>query len=152
MLRGITENECIGARKRVSQQLDGELSELGAARLRAHLRVCPACADFAATTRAATAALREAPLEQPARTVALPRPRHAIALRRPLSVAAAVLLFLAGVGGSFFLGSQMHGGRSTTTVVAAPVAGSDVNVAVEHMLAAASAFAPARSTTRPFAV
>ena len=60
MLRGITENDCIGARKRVSQQLDGELSELGAARLRAHLRVCPACAEFAATTRAATAALRQA--------------------------------------------------------------------------------------------
>jgi predicted anti-sigma-YlaC factor YlaD len=152
MLRALPENDCIAARKRVSLELDGQLSELGTARLRAHLRACPSCAAFAATTRAATGELRRAPLEQPSRPLVLTRPPRTLAIRRPLSIAAALLLFLAGVGGSFLLGTRTNQGHRTTTVVAAPVARGDIDQTFQHMLAAASAFGTESHRSRPFAV
>ena len=40
MLSQVPPNDCLRARESISARLDGELSELGVARLAAHLRGC----------------------------------------------------------------------------------------------------------------
>jgi anti-sigma factor RsiW len=87
----------------VSLELDGELSELGRVRLRAHLDACPDCAAYARGAAAATTALRTEPLEQPTRAIELPRRRRS--LTRVLQLAAATLAVGAAVGLGSFLGS-----------------------------------------------
>ncbi|HKT44939.1 MAG TPA: zf-HC2 domain-containing protein, partial [Gaiellaceae bacterium] len=69
-------SECQRAREAVSARLDGELSELGSARLSAHLRACAACAAYALEVAAVATRLRMAPLEQPSVPVALPARRR----------------------------------------------------------------------------
>src|SRR5262249_59068165 len=88
MLRPVPPSEGQGAREAVSAKLDGELTELGTARLSAHLRECDACTAFALELGALATRLRTAPLELPQARVALPARR-----RRPapqLAAAAAV--------------------------------------------------------------
>ena len=89
MLTPVPPTACQRAREAVSIQLDGELSELGSARLAAHLRDCEACAAYALEVAAMTTRLRSAPLEQPAIEVALPSRRGRVAV--PLAVAAAAV-------------------------------------------------------------
>ena len=91
MLIPIPPSECVGAREATSRRLDGELSELEAVRLDAHLQRCHACREFA---------------EQAAQTYADPRGWRSagVAFRRvaPLSAiavsTAASLLPLLGLG------------------------------------------------------
>lgn len=64
---------CRRGREWISLRLDGELSELERALLRAHLLRCAGCRTFAHDIEAATAALRAAPLERLSRPVAIPR-------------------------------------------------------------------------------
>lgn len=63
------ERSCERARSWASLDLDDELSQLERARLAAHLRRCRRCATAVQEMRAATSALRSAPLERPARHV-----------------------------------------------------------------------------------
>jgi hypothetical protein len=59
-------SDCVRAREDASVRLDGELTELEAARLRAHLDGCAECSEFAAGIERLVAALRDASLEQTA--------------------------------------------------------------------------------------
>jgi predicted anti-sigma-YlaC factor YlaD len=57
--------DCMRAREAASARLDGEASELDAARLDAHLVACPACRAYSAAIVGIAAEIRAAPLEQP---------------------------------------------------------------------------------------
>jgi predicted anti-sigma-YlaC factor YlaD len=112
------------ARESASARLDGELPELDALRLDAHLASCGECAAFAASLAGVAGALRAAPLEPVPAALFTPRARR----RRPhlVAVAAASLVVAAAAGSSFLLGQQL-GGRSGSatplvhgTVTAAP--------------------------------
>src|SRR5207302_1231741 len=76
---------------------DDELSEFESLLLRAHLDGCDTCREFEASARFSTTALRAAPLEQPARPLALPtKRRQAFGLRVSSAAAAAVLVMVFG--------------------------------------------------------
>lgn len=94
---------CERAREWVSLELDGELSELEHALLRAHLERCEPCAAAARHVRAFTAALRAAPLERPVAVPALPRRRRPAV--RVLHVGAAAAAVAAAVGLGSLAGS-----------------------------------------------
>jgi hypothetical protein len=64
---------CRRGREWISLRLDGELSELERALLRAHLVRCGGCRTFARDIDGATHALRAAPLERLSRPIAIPR-------------------------------------------------------------------------------
>jgi predicted anti-sigma-YlaC factor YlaD len=90
---------CERAREWISLDVDEELSELGRARLRAHLARCPACARAARELRALAAMLADAPLEEPVLALEL-RGRRRVGLARiyaaAVVVAAAAACALAG--------------------------------------------------------
>jgi len=103
MLTPVPPTDCMVAREAVSARLDGELAELDALRLDAHLRECDECRAFAGRAGVLTDLLRHAALE-PAPVSFEPR-----ASRRPrvagLAAAAAAVAIVAAVAGpSFMLG------------------------------------------------
>ena len=106
MLTPVPPSDCQRARESVSAQLDGELSELEAIRLRTHLEACESCREFEASANFSTSALRMAPLEPLTRPIALPS-RRRISLRVPAAAAAAVVMVAAG--GVF---ESLHGGAA----------------------------------------
>jgi predicted anti-sigma-YlaC factor YlaD len=103
---------CERARSWISLELDGELSEIEGALLRAHLSDCAGCREFSAGAAAFTSRLREAPLEQLQRPIALPERRRALLLR-PAQVgaaaAAALVVAIAGAGTVASVGSDRSG-------------------------------------------
>jgi predicted anti-sigma-YlaC factor YlaD len=138
-------SDCDRAREAVSAQLDGELSELGSARLAAHLRGCRACTAFALEAASITTRLRAAPLERPRVGVALP-PRR----RRPgLQIVAAAAAVLVAAASSLALGQSLrssgHPARTATRVVTAPSLQQDI--VSQHILAMERKLVPA-STLR----
>lgn len=106
---------CERARVWVSQELDGELSELELAALRSHLADCPACGAFAVALRAQTGELRAAPqaLPEPFR---LPQRRPAL---RPLALAASVAAVAVAVGVGSLVGSLTRGAEQPLRLQAA---------------------------------
>src|SRR5436305_13429952 len=88
MLTPVPPSDCQRARESVSAQLDGELSELGSARLSAHLRECEACTAYTLELSAIATRLRAAPLERPGTGVALPARRRRAGMQ--IAAAAAV--------------------------------------------------------------
>jgi predicted anti-sigma-YlaC factor YlaD len=106
--------DCPAAREAVSARLDGELSELEAARLDAHLLCCPGCRRFADGAAALARELHAAALEMPRTPVVLARPPRRLALS---TWAAAASLLLAVGGSSFALGHAL-GGRSSPALTA----------------------------------
>jgi len=89
--------KCDRMRSSISAELDGELSEFEAIRLRGHLRVCASCQEFKAEAERFATALRSAPLEPLSRSIALPsRRRRAMHLRVPVAAAVAVSMIAAG--------------------------------------------------------
>lgn len=133
MLTPVPPTDCQRAREAVSLQLDGELSELGAARLAAHLRDCAVCAAYAQEVTAVAVRLRTAPLEQPAAPVTLPARR-----RRPgLQIAAAGAAVIAAAASSLALGHALgpsgHPARTVTGSVTAPTLAQDI--VSQHILA-----------------
>jgi predicted anti-sigma-YlaC factor YlaD len=95
--------ECERARSWVSLGLDGELSQVEQALLRAHVGRCARCAEFALDLGRLTEELRRAPLERPAaERIPLHRPGLARGLTgmRVLRVgaAAAAIVLAAGLG------------------------------------------------------
>jgi hypothetical protein len=101
MLTPVPSSDCDRAREAASACLDGELSELEAAQLAAHRRVCEACDVFAIELAAVTGSLRATPAAEPSRPLVfgrLSRPARVLSLRTAagLAAAAAVLSFVAG--------------------------------------------------------
>src|SRR6476661_5577306 len=99
--------ECERARMQASLALDGELSELEQASLRAHMASCVACASFEHELEAWTMELRSAPpvlfratvglVGRPASAVRRPRRRATVRVLQ-LSAAAAAVVLAAGLG------------------------------------------------------
>jgi predicted anti-sigma-YlaC factor YlaD len=117
--------ECERARLQASLRLDGELSEIEEASLRAHRRHCVSCAIFERDLAALTGELRAAPPQKPAVAgvapgvgvapavgVALARRRSATVRVLQLSAAAAAVILAAGLGS--LAGSLSSPGPSTT--------------------------------------
>ncbi|HEY2542534.1 MAG TPA: zf-HC2 domain-containing protein [Gaiellaceae bacterium] len=133
MFTPVPPSACQRAREAVSARLDGELSELGSARLAAHLRECDACAAYALEVSAISTRLRMAPLEQPGVSVALPGRR-----RRPgLQIAAAAAAVLVAAASSLALGHSLRSSkapaRTATRAVTAPTLQQDI--VSQHILA-----------------
>jgi anti-sigma factor RsiW len=90
--------ECEHARKRASLGLDGELSQVEQALLRAHVGRCAACAAFARDVDALTQGIRTTPLVRPLR-VSLPTWRRSTGRRvLQLGTAAAAVAIAAALG------------------------------------------------------
>jgi predicted anti-sigma-YlaC factor YlaD len=79
MAAPLPSTDCERARALVSAWLDGELSELGRARLDAHVAECDACREYRRSVQHATRLLRSAALEEVRVPIVLPRPRHRLA-------------------------------------------------------------------------
>jgi predicted anti-sigma-YlaC factor YlaD len=129
MLTPVPPNDCTGAREAASARLDGELSELGSARLDAHLADCAECRTYAAEIAELAETLRFASLEPVTVPFFVPSRRRP---RVRLQVAAAALFLAAATGGSFAIG-QMLGSQESpppatvgTTLTLASAATPDV--------------------------
>ena len=102
---------CERARLWVSLRVDGELSELEGALLRAHLERCAECRTFAREVDAVAHGLRRVALERPApRALPVPR-RHSKA--RLLQLAAATAAIVAAGAAAALTGS----GSSTPSAI-----------------------------------
>jgi predicted anti-sigma-YlaC factor YlaD len=99
----ISLQSCDGIRELYSASLDGELSELDAARLEVHLATCASCSAHAAGAATASRLVRQAPLEQPSFSIVVPGRRLAVA--RKLQVFAAAAAVTVTVGLSLALGT-----------------------------------------------
>jgi anti-sigma factor RsiW len=89
--------KCDRMRSSISAELDGELSEFEAIRLRGHLRVCASCQAFKTEAEKFATTLRSAPLEPLTRSIAMPsRRRRVMHLRVPVAAAVAVSMIAAG--------------------------------------------------------
>jgi Putative zinc-finger len=84
----------------VSLQLDGEVSPLESALLRAHAAECARCRDYASDVRRIAAHLRASPLRVPSHHIPAPARPTTHALQRAFYAAAAiaVLVSTAGLG------------------------------------------------------
>src|SRR5438270_10198424 len=122
MLSAVPPNDCLRARESISARLDDELSELGAARLAAHLRICPECSAYAGGVGAVAGLLRSAPLELPDVEIALPPRRRMPGLQVAAAAAAAVAV---AAGSSFALGRAL-GTNAAPTATGAAVTGADL--------------------------
>jgi predicted anti-sigma-YlaC factor YlaD len=114
MLTPVPPSDCTRARESASARLDGELVELQAAQLEAHLRACPECRAYAEGITASTGLLRAAPLDQPSGAMFTPvtQRRRRIGVL-PAVAAAAVMIAIAG--SSFAVGGMLGRQGSTTT-------------------------------------
>jgi anti-sigma factor RsiW len=96
--------ECERARNWVSLGLDGELSQVEQALVRAHVGRCAGCADFARDLHGLTQELRRAPLERPSGQCGPVRRRRPGMRALQLGAAAAAVVLAATLGslvGSF---------------------------------------------------
>jgi hypothetical protein len=89
-------NACDRAREYASRRLDGDLSELEAVLLRAHLRRCPACRSFDAALVGQTTLLRNSQLEPLGFQIRLPSLRRNVWTMRLGAVAAVTAVALIG--------------------------------------------------------
>jgi predicted anti-sigma-YlaC factor YlaD len=90
--------ECERARLRASLGLDGELSQVEQALLRAHVGRCAACAAFIGAAAALTQELRTAPLQRRPGAVVPVRRRRTGGHALRLGAAAAAVAVSAGLG------------------------------------------------------
>jgi anti-sigma factor RsiW len=88
---------CERVREQLSIAQDGELSQLEAAHLDAHLARCASCRAFGAELGAVTRVLRTTPLEEPSFPIAIPGRNRATRRAFQVTAAAAVVL-AAGIG------------------------------------------------------
>lgn len=146
MLIPVPQSDCLQAREAASARLDGELSELEAVRLNAHLRECAACSVYALELSALAESLRRADLEQPQLDLTLPRRRTLPAMR--VAAAAAAVVAVAG-GSAFALGHGLGtgSGPAATIQVSRPdLAGLRADVKSQHL------FAMLRDTPQPHGI
>lgn len=147
MLIPVPPSECVRAREAASGRLDGEISELEAARLDVHLRRCPACREFAAQAAAVAAELRRAPLEQPGATVFTPLARRRTpALRLQAAVAA---IAIAAVGASFAVGRALSHGSSAPALTAVAAEGNLASARSDSLEQRLLALLPPQAEPRP---
>jgi anti-sigma factor RsiW len=107
--------ECERARSRASLALDGELSQVEQALLRAHVGRCAACARFARDVDALTQEIRATPHTRPTRAV-LPERRRSTGRRTlQLGVAAAAVATAAALGSLAGSLTSRHGLADRTT-------------------------------------
>jgi predicted anti-sigma-YlaC factor YlaD len=123
MLTPVPPSDCARARESASARLDGELAELQAAQLEAHLRSCPDCRAYAAGIEVITRGLRAAPLMEPVVGVFVPQRRRRTGVV-PAAAAAAIVVAVAGssfaIGGLFGRqGSHLQPAATTRTVALA---------------------------------
>ena len=88
---------CERVREQLSIAQDGELSQLEAAHLDAHLARCPSCQAFGAEIGAVTRVIRTTPLEEPTFPIVIPGRNRATRRAFQVTAAAAVVL-AAGIG------------------------------------------------------
>jgi predicted anti-sigma-YlaC factor YlaD len=88
---------CDQVRELVSASLDGELSELNAARVQSHLAACAGCRTYAAGAAEASRLLRQTPLEEMTMPIVLPSRRLAVARKLQVAAAAAALAVTVGL-------------------------------------------------------
>jgi predicted anti-sigma-YlaC factor YlaD len=110
--------ECERARLLVSLGLDGELSQVEQASLRAHVGRCAACAEFALDLEALTQELRTAPRERPAVAQVPVRRRSAL---RTLHVGAAAAAVVLAAGFGSLAGSLNSQAPTATRVSTTPL-------------------------------
>jgi hypothetical protein len=89
-------NACDRAHEYVSRRLDGDLSELEAVLLRAHLKRCPTCRDFDAALVGQTTLLRNSQLEPLGFPLRLPSLRRNVWTLRLGAIAAVAAVALIG--------------------------------------------------------
>jgi predicted anti-sigma-YlaC factor YlaD len=123
MLTPVPPTDCARARESASARLDGELAELQAAQLDAHLRSCPDCRAYAAGIEVITRELRASPLLEPVVGVFVPQRRRRTGVV-PAAAAAAIVVAVAGssfaIGGLFGRqGSHLPPASTTRTVALA---------------------------------
>jgi predicted anti-sigma-YlaC factor YlaD len=94
----VRSRECERARALASIGLDGELSQVGQAALRAHVGRCATCAAFARNLGALTQELRAAPLERPPVAPAPSSRSRSTTRALQLGAAAAAVMLAAGLG------------------------------------------------------
>jgi predicted anti-sigma-YlaC factor YlaD len=140
MLTPVSPTACDRARTAISAQLDGELSELGAARLAAHLRVCAACEAFAFELASIAARLRGAPLEQPGVSVVLPA-RGRVPTLRLAAVAVAVAAGASSLALGHALNSKNRPAKTATGTQLGPSLEQDM--LNQHVLAMERRLRPA---------
>lgn len=138
MLTPVPPTDCMLARESASVRLDGELSELEAARLDAHLRVCADCRTYAEEVGAIAVQLRAAALERPGQQFVLPRRRVFSGIRLQAAVAAAAVAVAAlAAGSSYRLGHALGTGTTPFQVAAPPQSWLSLqqDIREEHVLA-----------------
>jgi len=123
MLTPVPPTDCARARESASARLDGELAELQAAQLEAHLRSCPDCRAYAAGIEVITRELRASPLMEPVVGVFVPQRRRRTGVV-PAAAAAAIVVAVAGssfaIGGLFGRqGSRLPPAATTSSVALA---------------------------------
>lgn len=136
MLTPVPPTECMRARESASAQLDGELSELEAARLDAHLRDCGECSAWAREVAGIAFELRRASLVRPRREVTLPPMAVVKAMHlRAAGIAAAVVVGAAGL--SFALGGLVgtNGTNGSQPTATADLASLRADTTQQHLLA-----------------
>jgi predicted anti-sigma-YlaC factor YlaD len=114
VLRAIPPTDCDRAREAASARADGELCELEAAQLDAHLRACPECAAYAATVEALASRIRGAELDQPALPVFVAHRRPPVRIRTAAVAAALVAAAVSSFAAGHLVGS--HASRPAATV------------------------------------
>ena len=120
--------DCERVRESVSASVDGELSQVEAAGLEAHLVSCESCRLYAAGFGETARLLRSAPLEDLGFTIALPARRYALAHK--VQVAAAAAAIAATVGLSAVVGTL--GSARTSSSDAQALAGTSEPVALRN--------------------
>jgi predicted anti-sigma-YlaC factor YlaD len=151
MLTPVPPSDCARAREFASARLDGELAELQAAQLEAHLRSCPECRAYASGIEVFTRGLRAAALERPATAVFVAQRRRRTGL---VPAAAAAAIVVAVAGSSFAIGGMF--GRQGSRVPP-PVATRGVSLAgpIDQLVLSAvrsQQSAPYRVTSRIIAL
>ena len=146
MLFRVPTSDCLQAREAASARLDGELSELEAARLSAHLRDCTACSVYALELSAIAESLRGAELEQPQLDVTLPR-RRALPGIRVAAAAAAVLAVAAGSAYAVGLGSGQA--KAKVAALTPSLVGLQADSRNQHLFAMLRPVAPQQGEVQP---
>jgi predicted anti-sigma-YlaC factor YlaD len=140
MLTAVPPSNCMSARETASARLDGEVSELEAARLDAHLGGCAECRDFAAEIASIAVGLRAAALEGPQTTIVLPQ-RRRISL---FTAATAASFVIAAAASSFALGHLVgaHSSGGPVALGTTDIVRLRQDSAHQHLLALLNSFTP----------
>jgi anti-sigma factor RsiW len=128
-------DSCDRARQLASRDLDGDLSELDAHALSAHLRDCADCAEFTAAMGHLTARVRGSQrLERVPMPAVVGAPRRRRSGRRMLAAAAVTAATAAAAGAGAFVAShaEPHAQRTAHTTTIAELAPLDHQFRVIH--------------------